>query len=89
MNNTNEINKNHYFWHNQGNLLMKLGKLEDALDCLDRAIAMKDNYYEAWWDKGYVLEKLGRFTEGEICFNKSLGIFCDDLGITWEDDLGL
>ena len=66
--------------------MTKLGKLEAALNCFDRAISIKKTYYEAWCEKGCVLEKLGRFTEGEICFNESLGIFCNDISLVLEDD---
>ena len=82
-------NNNRFLWLNRGKLLAKLGKLEAALDCFDRAIAMKETYYEAWCEKGCVLEKLGRFAEGEVCFNRSLGAFCNDISISLEDDFEL
>ena len=89
MKTTKEIKQNHLFWFNQGKLLTKLGKLDAALDCFERAIAIKAIYYEAWCEKGSVLEKLGRFAEAETCFNESLGIFCDDTEHIWEDELDL
>ena len=79
-----KINKEDCFiWFNQGKLLTKLGQLEAALDCLDRAIAAKENFYEAWSEKGYILEKLNRFEEADVCFNHSLGAFCGS--IDWEE----
>ncbi|MDJ0743544.1 MAG: tetratricopeptide repeat protein [Xenococcaceae cyanobacterium MO_167.B27] len=81
------VKDNRFVWFNRGKLLAKLGKLEAALDCFDRAIAMKESYYEAWCEKGCVLEELGRVREGEICFNKSLGAFCGDISLSLEDDL--
>ncbi|HHP7230238.1 MAG TPA: tetratricopeptide repeat protein [Xenococcaceae cyanobacterium] len=76
-----------FIWFNRGKLLAKVGKLEAALECFDRAIALKETYYEAWCEKGCVLEQLGRITEGEICFNKSLGVFCNELNLSLEDEL--
>lgn len=80
------IQQNRFVWFHRGKLLAKLGKLEAALDCFERALALKETYYEAWCEKGYLLEKLGRMAEGEICFNNSLGIFCHDITLSLEDD---
>lgn len=82
-------NDNRFIWLNKGKLLAKIGNLEAALDCFDRAIAMKETYYEAWSEKGCVLEKMGRFSEGEMCFNRSLGAFCNDISLSLEDDYEL
>ena len=85
----NSIYNNRFLWLNRGKLFAKIGQLEAALDCFDRAIALKETYYEAWSEKGFVLEKLGRFAEGEMCFNRSLGAFCNDINLSLEDDFEL
>ncbi|VEP16566.1 hypothetical protein H1P_4650001 [Hyella patelloides LEGE 07179] len=85
-----EINKSDRFaWFSKGKILASLGKLEESLDCFNRAIALKNNYYEAWSEKGTVLESLERFEEADYCFNQSLGAFCHELGETLEDDLSI
>jgi tetratricopeptide (TPR) repeat protein len=76
-------------WFSKGKILASLGKLEAALDCFERAIALKNNYYEAWSEKGFVLEQLGRLEEADFCFNQSLGVFCEELSASLEDDLSI
>lgn len=80
------IQENHLTWFNRGKLLIKLGQLESALDCFDRAIAMKENFYAAWSEKGYILDKLKRFAEADFCFDKSLGVVCGAINWDMEDD---
>lgn len=83
-----EINKRDRFsWFSRGKILANLGKLEESLVCFDRAIALKNTYYQAWCEKGEVLERLGRFEEANKCFDESLGVFCYDLSLSLEDDL--
>jgi tetratricopeptide (TPR) repeat protein len=76
-----------FAWFSKGKILANLGKLEESLDCFDRAIALKPNYYEAWCEKALALEQLGRLEEANLCFNESLGVFCAELNETLEDDL--
>jgi superkiller protein 3 len=80
-------NSDRFAWFSRGKILANLGKLEDSLDCLDRAISIKQDYYEAWCEKGTILERLGRIEEAERCFDESLGAFCYELSGTLEDDL--
>lgn len=78
-----------FAWFSKGKILASLGKLEESLDCFERAIMLKNNYYEAWCEKACVLERLGRLEEADFCFNESLGVFCEELSETLEDDLAI
>lgn len=80
-------NSDRFAWFSRGKILANLGKLEESLDCFERAIAIKRDYYEAWCEKGTVLEQLGHIAEAERCFDESLGAFCHELSATLEDDL--
>ena len=83
-----EINESDRFsWFSRGKILASFGKLEESLDCFDRAIALKQNYYEAWSEKGEVLEQLGRLEEADRCFCEGLGAFCYELEETLIDEL--
>lgn len=78
-----------FAWFSKGKILASLGKLEESLDCFERAILLKNNYYEAWCEKACVLEQLGRLEEADFCFNESLGVLCEELGEALEDDLAI
>jgi tetratricopeptide (TPR) repeat protein len=78
-----------FAWFSKGKILANLGKLEESLDCFDRAIALKPNYYEAWCEKAVALEQLGCLEAADLCFNESLGVFCEELSETLEDDLSI
>lgn len=80
-------NSDRFAWFSRGKILANLGKLEESLICFDRAIAIKQDYYEAWCEKGTVLEQLGQAEEAERCFDESLGAFCHELSTILEDDL--
>ena len=64
-----ELNpKNRSAWNNRGVTLRQLNKLEESLDCYDRAIALKKDYSWAWHNKGYVLELLDRPREAPVSY---------------------
>ena len=52
--------------------LRQLNRLEESLDCYDRAIALKKDYSWAWHNKGYVLELLDRPREALECYEMAL-----------------
>jgi hypothetical protein len=52
--------------------LQGLGRLDDALAAVDRAIAMMDSYPEGWLSRGRVLEALGRGGEAKAAFARFL-----------------
>ncbi len=80
------VQKERFFWLNNGKLLTQLGQLEAALDCFDRTLALNKTDYEAWAEKGCLLEKMGRLVEAERCFNQSLGVFAEKINLEKYDD---
>ena len=44
-----------------GNIKENLSKLDEALDCLNQAIKIKDSYWQAHFNKGLILMKKGNF----------------------------
>lgn len=62
------------FWSNRGGSLCSLGRLEDAIVCFDRALALEPEYGHAWSNKGVVLYSLGRNPESLQCFERALQI---------------
>jgi len=51
-----------------------LNCFEDALNALDKAIALKPDYHEAWSNKGIVLDELRRYADGLISYNKAIDL---------------
>ena len=52
---------NHVYYANRSAALLKMGKLEDALDDADRAIKLNRFYAKAHYRKGQALAVIGRF----------------------------
>ena len=50
-------------YYNQGNLLIKEAKYEEAISYFDEAVKIKSNFVEAWTNKGFAQGKLGRHLE--------------------------
>jgi serine/threonine protein kinase len=65
-------------WSNRGASFCELGKLEEAIVCFDRALAIEPRYGHAWSNKGVVLYSLGRNDEALRCFENALNIDCRD-----------
>ena len=59
---------------NRGTAHMIKGNLEDALQLIEQAIELDENYAEAWSNKGVVLERMERFEEAAVSFEKALSI---------------
>jgi enediyne biosynthesis protein E4 len=55
-----------------GNLLLKLNRLEEALDAFTRALALDPKESELNLSRGRVLERLGRTKEAEDAYQKAL-----------------
>ena len=51
-----------------------MGRYESALMSLDEAIALQNDYVDAWLIKGVVLGKLGKCSEALQCYDKILQI---------------
>lgn len=61
-------------WLNRANALADLGRREEALDALARALEADPGYGKAWFNKGVVLMLLGRRAEALDCFDEALDI---------------
>lgn len=61
-------------WLKKASALVTTGKLEDAMQYFDKAIALDPNNADALGKKGAALEGLGKFKEALPLFNKALGI---------------
>jgi len=59
---------------NKGGSLNSLGKYEEAITCLDRALAIDPQMAPAWGNKGCSLASLGRRDEALRCFDQALAI---------------
>ena len=56
---------------NLGNTLHELGRLDEAVACLNQAIALKPDLAEAHYNLGNTLQELGRLDEAEASYNTS------------------
>lgn len=61
-------------WNNKGVGLHNLGRYEEAIRCLDRALEINPNCVPAWDNKGNSLNYLGRHAEALHCLDKALKI---------------
>ena len=59
-------------WNNLGVVYSKMGDLEKAIPCFDRALRIDKNYAEAWNNRGEVLYKLGNYREALESFEYAL-----------------
>ena len=62
------------FWMNKGCALDTLGRREEAIGCLDRALAIDPRDARAWNNKGVALYGLGRHEEAINCYEQALEI---------------
>ena len=62
-------------WHQLGKILMKIGKMKEALSALDFAIISDDSFTGAFIEKGKVLETMGKINEAienyEVALNSN------------------
>jgi tetratricopeptide (TPR) repeat protein len=56
-------------WLKYGNRLWRLGRFKDAVVALDRAIALKPNFYQAFFVKGMALSAQDQFSEAIAAFD--------------------
>jgi tetratricopeptide (TPR) repeat protein len=59
-------------WSNKGTSLGRLGRFEEALLCLDKALELDSKYSAAWINKGHSLNNLSRFEEALQCLDNAL-----------------
>lgn len=57
---------------NRGNILIELGRQEEALSCYQKAIALEPGYAEAYSNQGNTLQALGRFQEALTAYEKAV-----------------
>jgi len=61
-------------WDNKGISFNALGRLEDALSCHDRALALNPRSAGAWSNKGITLLMMNRLAESTECIDRALQI---------------
>jgi tetratricopeptide (TPR) repeat protein len=59
---------------NQVTFLVFQGNPEEALVCLDKAIALDDSDAKAWYDKSVLLNELGNPKEALVCVDRAIAI---------------
>jgi tetratricopeptide (TPR) repeat protein len=57
-------------WYNKGRSFSQLGKIDQAIQCYDKAIEIDPNYVDAWYEKGNALYGL----ESIQCYDKAIEI---------------
>ena len=57
-----------------GNALQEQGKLEEAIEAYNKALAIKPDYAEAYYNMGIALQEQGKLEEAIEAYNKSLAI---------------
>jgi Flp pilus assembly protein TadD len=58
-------------WSNKGLTLAALGRPDEAVEAVNKAIEIKPDNYASWSNKGVVLKKFGRKKEAEEAFEKA------------------
>ncbi|AFY73359.1 tetratricopeptide repeat protein [Synechococcus sp. PCC 7502] len=71
--NSNRLQPQDYyiFWFNKGTALGDLGKTEDALVSINKAISLNGSYGPAWFYRGVYLRRLGRNSEASNAYTKA------------------
>ncbi|MBD1878113.1 tetratricopeptide repeat protein [Coleofasciculus sp. FACHB-T130] len=75
-----EFNSSLFF--NVGNGFYQIGRYEEAISSFDKALAIKDDFPEAWCNRGAALLNLGRDQEAIASCDKALAIK-DDIPEAW------
>ena len=60
--------------YNMGNALQEQGKLEEAIEAYNKALAIKPDYAEAYYNMGITLQEQGKLEEAIEAYNKALAI---------------
>jgi tetratricopeptide (TPR) repeat protein len=59
-------------WYNKATSLRCMGRDEEAIRCLDRAIELAPEHEPAWCSKGIILHRLGRYDDAMRCHDRAL-----------------
>jgi tetratricopeptide (TPR) repeat protein len=52
----------------------ELSRIEEAIECYNKALDIHPNYFEALKDKGLALDRLGRYEEAIECYDRALKV---------------
>jgi tetratricopeptide (TPR) repeat protein len=61
-------------WYGKGAALVAVGRLADAVEALDRALAVNPENEIAWINKGTALSRMGRMNEALRCYNSAIKV---------------
>jgi len=61
-------------WYNKGIILDDLDRLQEAIDCYDRALEINPMDASIWYKKGAALNKLGEYQDAIGCYDRALEI---------------
>jgi|GEM_PF-2088966 len=61
-------------WYSKGAALISLGRFEEAIESLDRALEINPRNEVTWNNKGNALSRLGRHEEAIDCYERALKI---------------
>jgi tetratricopeptide (TPR) repeat protein len=61
-------------WFSKGLEFQESGKLEEAIECYDKALEINPLYEGAWGNKGTCLDSMGRYSNALKCYDKVLEI---------------
>ncbi len=73
--------------NHRGNIFLQDGHLEKAAECYQRAISVKNDYFQAYNNLGNVFFRQGRFDDAALSFQKVLSLKPDYFGAYY--NLGL
>jgi len=71
-------------WNNKGGSLYRLGRIDEAIRCYDKALELDPRNANIWLDKGVNLHSLGRFGEAIHCYDRALELDPQD-AYTWNN----
>jgi Flp pilus assembly protein TadD len=60
------------YWNELGRALAQRGRHEEALECYDRALTVRNDIPQIWANRGNALRHLGRLTEAEKSLREAL-----------------
>jgi tetratricopeptide (TPR) repeat protein len=61
-------------WYNQANMLLHLGRLDEALGCFEAAVRNDPSYADGWVNLAIVQHRLGRDAESRASFDRALAL---------------
>jgi len=59
-------------YNNRGKVFIDMGRLDEAIADLNKAIALDPSYYRAYYNRGFVFDKMGRLDEAIADFDKAI-----------------